>query len=71
MSIDYLYMQNGLSMSEKFDFENICTFTSAEGRILTSQLCKVATFDSAGADFSGKCVVESCQGQNSQMKMKE
>jgi hypothetical protein len=36
MSIDYLNMQNGLSMTEKFDFETICTFTSAEGRILTS-----------------------------------
>jgi hypothetical protein len=36
MSIDYLSMQNGLSMTEKFDFEKICAFTSAEGRIITS-----------------------------------
>jgi hypothetical protein len=36
MSIDYLNMQNGLSMTEKVDFEKIGTFTSVEGRILTS-----------------------------------
>ena len=67
MSIDYLNMQNGLSMTDKFDFEKLFTFTSAEGRILTSQLWKVATFNSAGADFSGRCAVESCHGQNSQI----
>jgi len=36
MSIDYLRMQTELSMTEKFDFEKICAFTGAEGRIITS-----------------------------------
>ena len=67
MSIDYLNMQKGLFMTEKFDFENLFAFNSAEGIILTSQLWKVATFNNTGADFSGKCAVESCHGQNSQI----
>jgi hypothetical protein len=67
MSIDYLNMKKGLFMTEKFDFENLPAFNSAEGRILTSWLWKVATFNSAGADFLGKCAVESCHGQNSQI----
>jgi hypothetical protein len=33
MKIDYLNMQNGLSMTEKLDFENLPAFNSAEGRI--------------------------------------
>jgi hypothetical protein len=33
MSIDYSYMKNGFLMTEKFDFENLSAFNSAEGRI--------------------------------------
>jgi hypothetical protein len=33
MSIDYSYMKNGFFMTEKFDFENLPAFNSAEGRI--------------------------------------
>jgi hypothetical protein len=52
-------MKNGFFMTEKFDFENLSAFNSAEGRILASSLWKVAAFNSAGADFSGRCTVES------------
>ena len=33
MSIDYSHMKNGFFMTEKFDFENLSAFNSAEGRI--------------------------------------
>ena len=67
MSIDYLNMQNRLFMTEKFDFENLPTFNSAEGRIFDQLAVESGYFQQLRSRFSGKLAVESCQGQNSQI----
>jgi hypothetical protein len=52
MSIDYSYMKNGFFMTEKFNFENLSAFNSAEGRIFYPLAVESGDFPQLRSVFS-------------------
>jgi hypothetical protein len=65
MSIDYSYMKNGFFMTEKFDFENLSAFNSAEGRIFDPLAVESGDFQQLRSRFfTGYALWKACNGQN-------
>jgi len=52
MSIDYSYVKNGFFMTEKFNFENLSAFNSAEGRIFYPLAVESGDFPQLRSVFS-------------------
>ena len=59
MSINYSYVKNGFFMIEKFNFENLSAFKSAEGIIFYPLAVESADFPQLRSIFYGLCTVES------------
>jgi hypothetical protein len=51
MSIDYSYVKNGFFMTEKFNFENLSAFNSAEGGIFDPLAVESGDFQQRGKRF--------------------
>jgi hypothetical protein len=51
MSIDYSYVKTGFFMTEKFNFENMSAFNSADGRIFDSLAVESGDFQQHGKRF--------------------
>jgi hypothetical protein len=51
MSIDYSYVKNGFFMTEKFNFENLSAFNSADGRIFDPFAVESGDFQQRGKRF--------------------